>query len=64
MSTQERLLINKYSKLLEEVTLENKLLHEALDEAKRQAAMFYENSRRYKEKYNILQEKINLLSNK
>ena len=53
MSTQERLLINKYSKLLEEVTLENKLLTEMLAKEKQTSAMHYENSRRWKNKYEL-----------
>ena len=46
--TQEKLLINKYSKMLEEVTNENRLLTEMLAKEKQISAMHYENSRRHK----------------
>ena len=46
--TQEKLLINKYSKMLEEVTIFNRQLIELLAKEKQISAMHYENSRRHK----------------
>lgn len=57
--TQERLLINKYSKLLNEVTAENKALTELLAKEKKKSAMFFENSRKYKIQLEELQTKVN-----
>jgi len=57
--TQERLLINKYSKLLNEVTAENKVLTELLVKEKEKSAMFFENSRKYKHQLSELQNRVN-----
>lgn len=57
--TQERLLINKYSKLLNEVTAENKVLTELLVKEKEKSAMFYQNSRKYKALLEDLQNRVN-----
>lgn len=61
MSTQELLLINKYSDLLDKYERHTKALQAERDEAIRQAKMYYENSRSWKAKYEILQQQVNRL---
>ena len=58
MPTQYQLLINQQSALMEKQSLQIACLNELLNEATIRANMNLENSRRWKEKYFSLQQRV------
>lgn len=59
MSTQEELLIKQQSECMTKQAMQIEVLTELLNEATKRASMNLENSRRWKEKYEQLQTKVN-----